>query len=141
MGGSQGALLDTAAIERATGRTGQSIGDIFKVTFPRSDLHVTVDGVAIKPGLALTGWAAFKSAGVEAVVHGDLALTEAEVNSVVGKLRVEGVEVTAIHNHMINGTPELYFMHFWAHDTPARVAAGLKAALDTRGSKPPEMRH
>src|SRR5512135_2177549 len=84
--------LDTAAIDAAIGRAGQLIGDVYKVTFPRSDLYVTIRGVAIKPGLALTGWAAFKAVGSDAVVHGDLALAEAEVNPVVSQLRAGQVE-------------------------------------------------
>jgi Domain of Unknown Function (DUF1259) len=94
-GGAQAAALDTAAIDRAIGKAGQSSGEVYKVTFPRSDLHVTVQGLSIKPGLALTGWAAFKAVDSEAVTHGDLALTEAEVNPVVGKLRAGQIEVTA----------------------------------------------
>lgn len=128
-GGAQGASLDTAAIDRAIGRTGQSFGDVYKVTFPRSDLHVRVGAVAILPGLALTGWAAFKSAGAEAVAHGDLALTEAEVNPVVGKLRAEGIEVTAIHNHLLGETPRIMYVHFWGRGPADRLASSLKAAL------------
>src|SRR5512139_2652076 len=106
-GGAQPAPLDTAAIDRAIGKTGQPSGEVYKVTFPRWDLHVTVDGLAIKPGLALTGWAAFKAVDAEAVTHGDLALTETEVNPVVGKLRGEQIEVTAIHNHLLGESPRV----------------------------------
>src|SRR5512139_2074100 len=101
----QGAALDTAAIDRAIGKAGRLVGDVYKVTFPRSDLHVTVNGLAIKPGLALTGWAAFKAIGSEAVSDGDLALTETEVNPVLAKLRDERIEITGIHNHLLGETP------------------------------------
>jgi hypothetical protein len=130
-GGAQGPL-DTAAIDRAIGKTGQSSGEVYKVTFPRSDLRVTVHGLAIKPGLALTGWAAFKAVkavDAEAVTHGDLALTETEVNPVVGKLRVEQIEVTAIHNHLLGESPRVMYVHFWGRGPAARLASSIKAAL------------
>ncbi len=127
--GAQAASLDTAAIDRAIGKAGQLSGDVYKVSFPRTDLHVTVDGVAIKPGLALTGWAAFKAVDAEAVTHGDLALTETEVNPVVGKLRAEHIEVTAIHNHLLGETPRLMYVHFWGRGPAARLASSLEAAL------------
>lgn len=125
----QTAPLDTAAIDRAIGKTGQSSGGVYKVTFPRSDLHVTVEGLAIRPGLALTGWAAFKAVDAEAVTHGDLALTETEVNPVVGKLRAEQIDVTAIHNHLLGESPRVMYVHFWGRGPASRLAASLKAAL------------
>jgi hypothetical protein len=125
----QAGALDTAAIDRATGKTGQLAGEVYKVTFPRSDLHVTRDGVIIKPGLALTGWAAFKAVGSEAVVHGDLAVKEAEVNPVVGKLRQGQMEVTAIHNHLLGEFPRVMYVHFWGRGPAGQLASSLKAAL------------
>jgi hypothetical protein len=121
--------LDTAAIQQAIGKGGQLSGDVYKVTFPRSDLHVTRDGVVIKTGLALTGWAAFKAVGSEAVTHGDLAVKEGEVNPVVAKLRAEQIEVTAIHNHLLGESPRVMYVHFWGRGPAARLAASLKAAL------------
>jgi hypothetical protein len=121
--------LDTAGIDRALGKTGQATGDVYKVTFPRSDLHVTVNGLAIRPGLALTGWAAFEAVGTEAVTHGDLALAEAEVNPVVAKLRSEQIEVTAIHNHLLGEQPRVMYVHFWGRGPAARLASSLKSAL------------
>jgi hypothetical protein len=121
--------LDTVAIQQAIGKTGQLSGDVYKVTFPRTDLHVARDSVAIRPGLALTGWAAFKAVGSEAVTHGDLAIKEAEVNPVVAKLRAEQIEVTAIHNHLLGESPRVMYVHFWGRGPAARLAAALKAAL------------
>jgi hypothetical protein len=128
-GAGQADPLDTAAIDRAIGKTGQSSGDVYKVTFPRSDLHVTVNGLTIRPGLALTGWAAFKAVDAEAVTDGDFALTETEVNPVVGKLRAEQIEVTAIHNHLLGESPRVMYVHFWGRGPAARLASSLKAAL------------
>ena len=125
----QASSLDTAAIQQAIGKAGQLTGDVYKVTFPRTDLHVTRDSVAIRPGLALTGWAAFKAVGSEAVTHGDLAVKEPEVNPVVAKLREERIEVTAIHNHLLGEAPRIMYVHFWGRGPAARLAASLKAAL------------
>ncbi len=125
----QPGTLDTAAIQQAIGKSGQLSGDVYKVTFPRWDLRVVADGVAIKPGLALTGWAAFKAVDAEAVTHGDLALRESEVNPVVGKLRAEQIEVTAIHNHLLGESPRVMYVHFWGRGPAARLASSLRAAL------------
>src|SRR3954451_682706 len=77
--------LNTSAIDQALGRSGQMQGDVYRVSFPRTDLTVTVDGVRIKPGFALGSWGAFESTGGDAVAHGDLVLTEAEVDPVISK--------------------------------------------------------
>ncbi len=135
-GGGQATRLDTVAIDRALGRTGQLNGDVYRVTFPRSDLHVTRDVVAIKPGLALTGWAAFRAVGSDAVAHGDLAVKEAEVNPVVGKLRAERLEVTAIHNHLLGESPRVMYVHFWGRGPAARLASSLRAALAVTETPP-----
>src|SRR5690349_2401269 len=79
------AALDTHAIDQALGLPGQMQGDVYRVGMPRTDLHVTVHGIVIKPGLALGSWAAFKRAGTAAVVHGDLVVTEREVNPLISK--------------------------------------------------------
>jgi hypothetical protein len=121
--------LDTAAIQQGIGKAGQLSGDVYKVTFPRSDLHVTRDAVVIKPGLALTGWAAFKAVGSEAVTHGDLALLEGEVNPVITRMRTEGFEVTAIHNHLLGESPRVMYVHFWGRGPASRLASTLKAVL------------
>jgi hypothetical protein len=128
-GQAKAAPLDTPGIDRALGRSGQLFGEVYKVTFPRSDLHVAVDHVAINPGLALTGWAAFKAVDSEAVAHGDLAVLETEVNPVVGRLRGEQIEVTAIHNHLLGESPRVMYVHFWGRGRAARLASGLRAAL------------
>src|SRR5436190_24393111 len=92
--------LDTAAINRALGRTGtmQPDGIVYKVPAPRSDLKVTVNGIPIKTGLALGSWMAFRRSGPSAVAHGDLVLLDREVNGVISALQKGGMEITAIHN-------------------------------------------
>ena len=121
--------LDTAKIEQVLGRPGQKIGDVYKVGFPRTDLHVTVQGVAIKPGLALGSWAAFTGTDKHAMVMGDLVLLEDEVNPVIGKLRAAGFEITAVHNHLLDETPRVMYMHYMGHGAAADLATSLRGAL------------
>jgi hypothetical protein len=104
--------LDTAKIDAALGRSGQKIGDVYKFGFPRTDLHVSVHGLAIKPGLALGSWAAFTGTDADAMVMGDLVLLEDEINPVMDKLRSSGFEISAVHNHLIDETPHVMYMHY-----------------------------
>lgn len=123
--------LDTAAIASALGRAGQMQGTVYRVGFPRSDLSVTLHGIAIKPGLALGSWAAFLRAGAQAVIHGDLVLTEAEINPVISKLQEGGIQITALHNHLIQETPHVMYLHYWGQGAEGALASALRAALAT----------
>ncbi|HEX5068612.1 MAG TPA: DUF1259 domain-containing protein [Vicinamibacterales bacterium] len=125
------AALNTAAIDRALGLTGQMQGDVYRIGFPRTDLSVTVHGIAVKPGLALGSWAAFRKAGEQAVVHGDLVLLDGEINPLISKLQAAGLQITALHNHLIDETPRLMYLHYWGQGAESTLAAGLKAALQT----------
>jgi len=116
-------------IDQALGRSGQKTGEVYKVSFPRSDLHVSVHGVAIKPGLALGSWAAFLGTDDKAMVMGDLVLLEAEVNPVVAKLRSSGFEISAVHNHLMEEAPKVLYVHYMAHGPAAQLATSLRAAL------------
>ncbi len=114
------------------GRPGKLLpGDVHKYGWPRSDLHVTVGGTELAPALALGSWAGLFGAGMEGQVMamGDLVLLAHEVNAVIRELEAHGIEVTALHSHMLRETPRLFFTHFWAVDDPTRVAEGLKASL------------
>ena len=111
--------LDVVAIDRAIGRSGTILGDVYKISFPRTDLSVTVAGVAVKAGFALGSWAAFKSSGTGAVVHGDLVLLGTELNPVISGLQQHNFDITAIHNHLINETPSV---------SPTLVASSSKPA-------------
>jgi len=105
--------LDTAAIDRAMGKSGSVMGDVYKISLPRTDLNVMVGGVKVKAGFALGSWAAFKSDGKgAAVVHGDLVLLDAELNPVLSGLQQHDFQITAIHNHLINETPALKYVHY-----------------------------
>jgi hypothetical protein len=121
--------LDVIAIDKAIGRSGQINGDVYRVTFPRTDLNVTIGGVAIKPGLALGSWAAFKSKGTQAVVHGDLVLTDPEVNPVISALQQHNFEITALHNHVIDETPSLMYLHYWGEGNAVTLAQNVRDAL------------
>jgi Domain of Unknown Function (DUF1259) len=121
--------LDTAKIDQALGRSGQKIGDVYKVGFPRTDLHVSVHGIAIKPGLALGSWAAFTGTDADAMVMGDLVLLEDEINPVMEKLRSSGFEISAVHNHLIDETPHVMYMHYMGHGNASQLATSLRAAL------------
>jgi hypothetical protein len=121
--------IDTAKIDKALGRSGQKLGDVYKVGFPRTDLHVSVHGLAIKPGLALGSWAAFTGTDDQAMVMGDLVLLEDELNPVMEKLCSTGFEISAVHNHLIEETPQVVYMHYMGHGPAAQLAVSLKAAL------------
>ena len=126
----QSASNEWKPVEDALGRKGSlQPGDVYKFSMPRSDLKVTVAGTPIKAGLALGSWLAFKRTGKDAVVMGDLVLTESEVEPVMAKLQQEGIEETAIHNHLLNESPRVLYMHVAGHGDAAKLAAGLKNAL------------
>jgi hypothetical protein len=121
--------FDTTKIDQALGRPGQKIGEVYKVGFPRTDLHVSVHGLAIKPGLALGSWAAFTGTDDDAMVMGDLVLLEGELNPVMEKLRSVGFEISAVHNHLIDETPHVVYMHYMGHGVASQLATSLRAAL------------
>ena len=114
----------------AMGRTGQpQPGDVYKFSMPRSDLHVTVGGVAVKPGLALGSWVAFKKMGHEAMAMGDLVLRDTEVEAVMKKLEDGGIQITALHNHLLGETPRVMYMHIAGHGDAVKLAQTLRSAL------------
>ena len=121
--------LDTTGIEKAIGKAGEMKGDVYKISFPRKDLSVAVKGVKVKPGLALGSWVAFTEGGDKAVMDGDLVLTEDEVGPVFEKLRKEGIEITALHNHLIGETPRVMFLHVAGRGDAADLAKTVNAAL------------
>jgi pentose-5-phosphate-3-epimerase len=99
-------------VAAALGKSGTEMpGQVYRVGFPRTDLKVSVDGVEIKPAFALGGWLAFKSMGADAMVMGDLVLTESEINPVMAKLFAGGLTVTAVHNHLLRAQPATFYMH------------------------------
>jgi hypothetical protein len=125
----RGQGVTTAPIDQALGRSGQKTGDVYKVSFPWTDLHVSVHAVAIKPGLALGSWAAFLGTDDNAMVMGDLVLLQEELNPVMAKLQSSGFEITAVHNHLLEESPRVIYMHYMGHGAAAQLAASLRAAL------------
>jgi biotin operon repressor len=123
--------IDWNALDEALGRKGDVMaGDVHRYGFPRSDLKVTLDGIALKPGFALGSYAAFAATGTGAVVMGDLVLTEAEVSPVMAKLQEQGLEVSALHNHLLREQPKIMYLHYAGRSEDA-VALGrsLRASL------------
>jgi len=123
--------LDTAKLDQILGRPGQKLGEVYKFGFPRTDLHMTLHGVAIKPGLALGSWAAFAGSENNATVMGDLVLLQDEVGGVMSKLREKGIEITAVHNHLLDEMPHVMYMHYMGHGNAEELAESFKAALAT----------
>ena len=122
-------------VEDALGRTGKVQSDgALKFAMPRKDLKVTVDGTPIKPGLALGSWAAFSSSGDNAMVMGDLVLVEDEVGPVMAKLQQGGIEVTALHNHVLHESPRVMYMHIAGHGNAAKLAQAIHDAVALTGT-------
>ena len=121
--------VDWASVDAALGRKAAVSGDVHRYGFPRTDLTVTLDGVIIKPALALGGWIAFKPAHQGTMVMGDLVLLESEITPVLTTLIHNGLEITAIHNHILRGSPATYYMHVGGHGDPARIATTILQAL------------
>jgi hypothetical protein len=105
------------------------VGDVHRYGFPRIDLTVTLDGVTIKPALALGGWVAFKPAHGGAMVMGDIVLLESEITPVMTRLIESGIEITAVHNHLLRATPATFYMHVGGHGDPVKMAAAIHDAL------------
>ena len=118
-------------VEEALGRKGaMQPGDVIRFSFPRSDLTVVAAGVTLRPALALGSWVAFKEvARGQAMAMGDLVLTDAEVTPVMRALQAGGVEQTALHNHVLNETPHVMYMHITAHGDAAKIARTIHDAL------------
>ena len=136
-----GAMLSSASAASAQAVDWQSVdqifsrkaavvaGDVHRYGFPRTDLNVTLDGVTIKPALALGGWVAFKPMGQDVMAMGDLVLLETEINPVMAKMIASGIEITAVHNHLLRASPATFYMHVGGHGDPVKLAAAIRTAL------------
>ena len=121
--------LDTAAIDGALGHKGTVNGGVYQVNIARAE-HIIDGGMDVPEAMGSATAINFQPTGAgKAAVTGDFVLTAKEVNPVLKALRENGIEVTAIHNHMLNDEPRLFFMHFWANDDLNKLTKGLKAAL------------
>jgi biotin operon repressor len=127
--------MDTAQIDQILGRQGKNNGGIYQFGVPRAE-DIREGGMTIPPSMGLATAINFQpTGGGKAAITGDFVLVAAEVNPVISALRANGIEVTAIHSHMLTEEPRLFFMHFWANDDAAKLARGLRAALDKTNSK------
>jgi hypothetical protein len=134
------ALVATAAqaqdvnwdkVDAVLGRKAAVAGDVHRYGFPRTDLNVTLDGVTIKPALALGGWVAFKPAHGGVMIMGDLVLLESEINPVMTAMIKNGLEITAVHNHLLRASPATFYMHVAGHGDPEKLATVLIQALQS----------
>lgn len=121
--------IDWQKVDATLGRKPAISGDVHRYGFPRSDLKVTLDGVSIAPALALGGWVALKPTHDGVMAMGDLVLLETEINPVTSKLIDGGLEVTAIHNHLLRATPATFYLHVGGHGDPVKMASTIHDAL------------
>jgi hypothetical protein len=121
--------IDWTKVNDILGRSAAVAGEIHRYGFPRTDLEVILDGVRIRPAFALGGWIAFEPMRDTAMVMGDLVLLQSEVNPVMAKLIEGGLEVTAVHNHLLRAEPLTFYMHVGGHGDPAKMAQTIRDAL------------
>jgi biotin operon repressor len=127
---SQQIELDTAAVDQAIGHKGKANGAVYQFTIPRAET-ITEGGMTVPVSMGIGIAINFQPTGAgKAAITGDFVLIGSEVNPVLRALRKNGIEVTAVHSHMLEEQPRLFFMHFWANDNAEKLARGLRAALD-----------
>ena len=130
---SGGAPLDTQKLAKIVGHEGEQSGAVYKITVGRDDLKMKEHGAAINARMGLNTWAAFTGTQEDAAIAGDVAMLESEVTPVLKALRKNGLDVVAIHHHMIEVTPMVIFLHYWGRGPAEKLATGFKAALDELG--------
>jgi len=121
--------LDTAKLAKIAGHEGEQTGAVYKITVARDDLHLSEMGAPINARMGLNTWAAFVGTNDNAAIAGDVAMLANEVTSVLKALRKNGIDVVAIHQHMTDTQPTIYFLHYWATGPAEKLATGFKAAL------------
>lgn len=137
--GQEVAAIDWQAVDEAMGVPGEmNKGNVYKFSLPRTDLKLTSQDVVIDPGFALGSWIALKPTGNlktgEVIMMGDLVLTEAELNKVVSRLQKGGIGQTAIHKHLLNESPAVWWTHIHGHGNPVELAETVRAALEETGT-------
>ena len=137
LSGQAEAATDWPSVDDALGRGGTvQGGDVHRYSFPRSDLAVTLDGVRIKPALALGSWLAFRDLGDHAEVMGDLVVTQQEVNPVLSRLLEGGLTITALHNHLLRSAPGTMYMHVHGMGDAVKLATTIRFALSASRTPP-----
>jgi hypothetical protein len=122
--------LDSAALSKIIGAQGEASGDVYKITMGRPDIKMIEMGAPINARMGLNTWAAFYGSDSDAVVAGDVAMLDREVQPVLKALRGNGIEVVAMHQHMLATNPDVYFLHYWGRGPAQKLAAGVRAAVD-----------
>jgi hypothetical protein len=127
--------MDTAAVSQALGQSGKVNGGVYQVSVPRAE-KVTEGDMEVPPAMGVATALNFQpTGGKRAAITGDFVLIASEVNPVIRTLRQNGIQVTALHSHMLDESPRLFFMHFWANGDAAKLARGLRAALEQMNVK------
>ncbi len=126
--------IDSTALNTVFGKKGTVTGNVFKITYPRSDLKVKVGDFSVAPGLALGSWIGIIKMGNESMMMGDLVLLDSEVPKVITKLVEENLEITAIHNHLINESPTIKYIHFHGSGDAVKLSEEIKSVLAVTGT-------
>src|SRR5262245_45789433 len=121
--------IDTAKLAQIVGTPGEQTGAVYKITIGRDDLKLTEMGAALNARMGLNTWAAFVGTNDNAAIAGDVAMVANEVTPVLKALRQSGLQVVAIHHHMVDSRPAVYFLHYWGTGPAEKLAAAFKAAL------------
>ena len=125
--------LDTAQLATIVGAAGESSGPVYKITIGRPDVKLTEMGAPINARMGLNTWAAFYGSDADAAVAGDIAMLENEVQPVLKALRANGIDVVAIHHHMVGTNPTIFFLHYWGKGPAQKLATAVRAAVDQTG--------
>ena len=128
------AQVDSTGLDKAFGRKGTVTGNVYRVTFPRSDLKIAVGDFSVAPGLALTSWVALHQMGSESMMMGDLCMLDSEEPAVVAKLVELGLGVTAIHNHLVGEKPAIKFLHFSGSGDAVTLAGKIRQVFAVTGT-------
>src|SRR5262245_41690057 len=127
------AQLDTAALAKIIGQSGDQNGAVYKITIGRADIPIRDHGALINARMGLNTWAAFTGSDADAMVAGDVAMLDREVPAVLKALRENGINIVSLHHHMTGTLPSVYFVHYFGTGTAAKLAQGVKAAVDLLG--------
>jgi Domain of Unknown Function (DUF1259) len=130
------ASLDTAALAKIVGHSGEQTGSVYKITIGRADIDMREHGARINARMGLNTWAAFVGTDADAMVAGDVAMLDHEVTGVLKALRANGIDVVAIHHHMTGVEPVVVFLHYFGIGPAQKLAAGVRAAVDVIGPRP-----
>jgi Domain of Unknown Function (DUF1259) len=134
--GTPATTLDTAKLAQIVGTQGEQSGAVYKITIGRDDLKLTEMGAPINARMGLNTWASFVGTNENAAIAGDVAMLANEVTPVLKALRTNGIDVVAIHHHMVDTRPTIYFLHYWGTGPAEKLATGFRAAVNELGKAP-----